>query len=402
MVARLPRQVWQLGWISFFADIASEMAYPILPLFLKGALRAPASALGVIEGIPEAVVSFMKGWSGWQSDRLGRRVPFIRWGYGLSAVGKPLIAFATAWPMVLFSRSLDRLGKGLRTTARDALIVDCAGREQLGRAFGLHRGMDTAGALVGVLLTYLLLVFLPGEYRLIFLLAAIPGLFSVWLTFRLRERAARAPEPPEPEPETETPIAAPLERTRFRPSSGYYRALGLSLVFGLANSSDAFLILRASDLGLAASTTVLAYALYNVSYTLVSYPAGALSDRVGRYRVLGAGWLLYAGVYLGFSGSSSLAVWPLFAVYGIYMGMTQGVTKALVADHAPPEHRGTALGMFFMASGLVTLLGNVGMGLVWDCFGAEVALRAAAGVALLALAMIPLTRRFESGPLPAR
>lgn len=377
------RRVWQLGWISFFADVSSEMAYPALPLFMSNVLKAPVAAIGLVEGVAEALVSIMKGLSGIHSDRTGRRTPYLRWGYGLSALGKPMIALAHAWPMVMVARVTDRLGKGVRTTARDALIADTVEAARRGEAFGLHRAMDTAGALVGVGLALALLSWMPEGYRLLFLLAAIPGAISVALTFRLTEATPEEPE------RTETGNAPVSIRELPR---GYWRALGLACVFALGNSSDTFLLLRAQDLGFSAAAAIGAYALYNVTYALLSRPMGVLSDRLGRWRVLGAGWLVYAGVYVGFALLGPHAVWPLFAVYGVYMGFTEGVGKALVADHAPAGSRGTALGFFYLTMGFATLVSSVVAGILWDQIGAAAPFWFGATCALAAAALIPLTR----------
>lgn len=379
------RRVWQLGWISFFADVSSEMAYPALPLFMNNVLKAPVAAIGLVEGVAEALVSIMKGLSGIHSDRTGRRTPYLRWGYGLSALGKPMIALAHAWPMVMVARVTDRLGKGVRTTARDALIADTVEAARRGEAFGLHRAMDTAGALVGVGLALVLLSWMPEGYRLLFLLAAIPGAISVALTFRLSEASPQGPERAETE-------KAPAPVSLRELPRGYWRALGLACVFALGNSSDTFLLLRAQDLGFSAAAAIGAYALYNVTYALLSRPMGVLSDRLGRWRVLGAGWLVYAGVYVGFALLGPHAVWPLFAVYGVYMGFTGGVGKALVADHAPPGSRGTALGFFYLTMGFATLVSSVVAGILWDQIGAAAPFWFGATCALAAAALIPLTR----------
>lgn len=393
----LPPRVRQLGWISLFADVSSEMAYPVLPLFLKNVLHAPLAAIGLVEGIAEGLVSIMKGWSGWRSDQTGRRVPFVQWGYGLSALGKPMIALAYVWPIVLFARVVDRLGKGLRTTARDALIADSVERSRFGEAFGFHRAMDTTGALLGVLIAAGLLAVLPDRYRLVFLLAGIPGAISLVLALRLKETdkgTLESAAPSEPSA-SETQVQAESEpRPKIQFSKAYWRAVGLTLLFGLGNSSDTFLLLRAQDLGLSAAVAILAYALYNVTYALVSRPAGALSDRIGRWRVIGAGWLLYAAVYAGFASMSSAAVWPLFALYGVYMGLTQGVGKALVAQHAPDDRRGTALGVFYLCAGGVTMLSSIVAGLLWDNVGPSAPFLFGAACAVLAVLGIPLTRRW--------
>lgn len=394
---RLPAEVVRLGWISFFTDIASEMAYPVIPLFLTAALGASALALGAVEGVAEAVVSVMSGLSGWHSDRIWRRVPYIRWGYGLGAAAKPALAASFAWPMVLFARGMDRFGKGLRTSARDALIADAVSEKNAGRGFGLHRAMDTAGALVGSLFAVALLHFLPREYRLIFLIATVPGAVAVALTFLLKERRR---------PDSEI-AAASLESVRkaacsgnvkgvslsgFRP--GYWKALAILMLFALANSSDAFLLIRMKGFGYSDSMVVFIYAFYNLTYAAVSYPAGALSDRVGRWPVMAAGWALYSAVYLGFAvvRAPSL-VWPLFALYGVYMGMTHGVGKAIIAGLAPADKKGTALGIFQMGSGLAALSSSLIAGFLWDRFGPAAPFWFGGVAALAAAALVPLVAR---------
>ncbi len=381
------------------------MVYPVIPIFITVVLGAPAVALGMIEGTAEAIVSFMKGWSGWHSDKSGKRTPYIRAGYGLSAIGKPILGLAFAWPVVLLARVTDRLGKGLRTTARDALIADSVDKSQYGAAFGLHRALDTAGALVGGLVAIGLLMLLPGQLRLIFLIATLPGIGSVVLTFLVREGEA----PPKPD------AKATAIGTLRQLGPGYWRAVVLTLLFGLANSSDTFILLRANGLfektnltwlhldakvgGAALVLTTLAYTLYNIAYVGCSYPAGRLSDRIGRWWVLAAGYLIYAGVYTGFSVAGAASVWVLFALYGLYSGLTNGVSKALVADHAPAHARGSALGFFYMASGFMTLLGNVIAGLLWDRVGPSATFAFGSGLALLVVTLIPLTRRWESKPV---
>lgn len=345
-------------------------------------------ALGVVEGVAEAIVSVMKGLSGWHSDRLRRRVPYIRWGYGLGNAAKGLLAVAFAWPVVFVARSVDRLGKGLRTTARDALIADVIGPGQAGRAFGFHGMMDTAGAFVGVLLAAGLLYALPGRYRLIFALALVPGVLAVVLTFRLRE--AR--------PDETAPLPAAPEVGFKQFPAPFWRACFVLSLFALANSSDAFLLLRARDLGLSDSAVVLTYALYNLFYAGLSYPAGILSDRVRRWRVIGVGWAVYAAVYAGFAlVRSPGALWFLFLAYGAYMGLTQGVGRALISDFAPADARGTALGIFHFLTGLAALVSSVLAGWLWDRFGAPATFAFGAGAAALAVVTLPLLVR-SRGP----
>jgi MFS family permease len=389
-----------------FADIASEMVYPIIPIFLTAVIGAPVAMLGAIEGFAEAIVSFMKGWSGWHSDQTGRRVPYIKLGYALSAFGKPIVGLAGIAPMVLLGRAFDRFGKGLRTTSRDALLADSVEKEDYGRAFGLHRALDTAGAFLGGVVLIALLatvVHSMADLRLVFLIAVVPGAISVAFTFLLRE--ARAPKPVE---ERRTAI-----HTLREMPLGYWRAVMITLTFGLANSSDTFLLLRADDLfkkatpGLPAFfanvdpnitaliLTVLAYLLYNAFYVVFSYPAGKASDRIGRWPVLALGFSIYAAVYLGFATLGAGAIWLLLAGYGLYNGLTDGVSKALVADHAPRDARGTALGFFYMGAGFMTLAGNIIAGWLWDAHGPKATFMFGAVVSALAVLMIPLTIKME-------
>jgi MFS family permease len=377
----LPEEVKRLGWVSFFMDVASEMVYPVVPLFLTSVLGAPVAVLGAIEGLAEVIVSVMKGVSGWHCDKMGRRVPYIRWGYGLGALAKPLMALAFSWPMILAARAVDRVGKGLRTTARDALIADAVDASQGGQAFGFHRMMDTAGAMVGVLLAMMLLAALPGHYRTIFLVAALPGLAAVWLTFRLRE-AAKAPacEP-----------SSTRDLLTGKPWSGLPRAFWLTLtpllIFAFANSSDTFLILRAKDLGLSDTQSIMAYLLFNLVYALSAYPLGILSDRVGRWRMVLGGWTLYGFVYLGVAQAGMADVWWLFALYGLFMGLTEGVGRALIRDQIPEDRKGTAMGIFHMGVGFMALAGSVTAGLCWDLIGSRAPFVLGGSVAFLAVAV---------------
>jgi len=387
----LPRTVILLGWVSFLADVSGEMIYPLIPLFVVGVLGASATSLGGIEGAAQCMTAVMTGWAGMQSDRVRRRVPFVRLGYGIPVIGKTLLAMAVAWPMVLAGRLVDRLGKGLRSSPRDALIADATDATLRGRAFGFHRAMDTAGALVGVLASAAMLWWFGREqrdadsawvFRLVFGISAGFGLLSLGLTLFVGEPAdGRGGDRSE----------ATSAGARLGLPSSYWRTLAILLIFATANSTDAFLLLRARDLGFAPATVVLAYALFNVTYTLVSYPAGVWSDRFGRWRIIAAGWVIYAGVYAGFAVAGPLGVWWLLALYGVYMAVTDGVGKALIADHAPATRRGTALGVFHMFNGFATLLASIVGGLLWDrvapaatfWFGAAMAMLALAAMALL-------------------
>ncbi|MEI6137310.1 MAG: MFS transporter, partial [Chloroflexota bacterium] len=347
----LPRNVVLLGVTSFFADVSGEMIYPLVPIFLTATLGAPVAVVGVIEGIAESTASLVKLGSGWFSDRIGRRMPLVMSGYGLAAVGKLLLAFALAWPVVLLARFIDRFGKGVRGAPRDALIADSAPAALRGRAFGLHRSMDTAGAVVGPLLALVFVALLNDQFRLVFLLAAIPGVLSVLSLVLVREvpkpRSASNAET------SETPSLVQTFRALDRRLVWF---MGASLVFAVGNSSDIFLILRAKDLGLSTTATVLAYVVYNFVYMSAALPAGMISDRLGRRGVFILGLLIFAAVYASFAlTTSALMVWPLFAVYGLYIAMTDGIGRALVSDLAPVERRASVLGAYGMLTGLLVL-----------------------------------------------
>lgn len=402
--ARLPRPVILLGWVSFFADVSSEMIYPLMPLFIVGVLGATTTVLGGIEGAAAAVVAFLGAWAGFRSDRRRKRVPYVRWGYGLPVLGKAMIAIAFAWPMVLAGRLVDRVGKGLRGSPRDALIADATDESIRGRAFGFHRAMDTAGAMVGVLLSAGLVWWFIGTprapakdalenlppmqsagdgFRLVFGISAVLALISLAITFLVRES--------EPQTTSTRPQATGRADGRVL-SSSYWRTVSLLVIFTLGNSSDAFLLLRASEVSLTPWAVVLAYALYNVTYALLSYPAGIVSDRLGRWRVMALGWAIYAVAYLGFAYTNAVGIWFILPLYGVYMALTDGVSKALVVDHARRERRGTALGVYYMLIGLASVVANLFVGLVWHHYGATPALCLGAGCAGLALILIPVLR----------
>lgn len=390
-VRGISRNVFILGITSLLTDLSSEIIYPLIPLFLTSSagLAAPVSVVGLIEGIAESSASLIKVFSGWLSDRMRRRRPLTFVGYGLSAVAKPLLAVATGWPMVLALRFSDRVGKGIRAAPRDALIADSSRPAGYGRAFGFHRAMDTAGAALGAL-TALLLLGLMGEgsYRLIFLAAAIPAAAGVASLLLVRERRHRDHTRERPR------LSLAVLDRRFR------LFLLASAIFSLGNSSDAFLILRSRDLGLSAFATVLAYVLFNVVYGLFSMPAGSLSDRVGRRRVIAGGLVVFSLVYLGFAlAGSSAWVWPLMGVYGLYMAMTEGVGKAFAAEMAPAHVRGTALGTLYTVTGAVTFPASLAAGLLWDAVSPRAPFYFGAACGLVATAVLLGALRQKSPPV---
>lgn len=392
MTKKLPEDVVLLGWVSFFNDVSSEMIYPLLPLFTVVVLKTSATSLGWVEGVAQATVALLTAWIGLRSDRFRRRAPYIQLGYGLPLAGKAVLAVAVAWPMVMLGRVIDRVGKGIRSAPRDALIADVTPKEDRGRAFGLHRAMDSAGAVVGILLSAFLLWWFTGtpakgettseqtaaSFRIIFGIAAGLGLIALVFTFKLRDR-----------PHEEHASAAPADHKLSR---GYWIVLALLLVFSLANSSDAFLLLRAVDLGLAPWEVVLLYAVMSVVYMVGSYPAGILSDRIGRWPMIAIGWAVYAIVYGLLACTGSIAIWPLLALYGIQLAITDGVGKALLVDHAPKDRRGFALGIFYMATSATTLAASVIAGVLWDRVDSDAPFWFGAAVAAFALVLVLVLR----------
>lgn len=354
----LTPNVVRLGLVSFFADVAGEMLYPLTPLLLTTVLGAPMAVVGFIEGLAEATASLLKTISGRWSDRSGRRRPYVLAGYALSAVAKPLIGFAHGWPLVLVGRVGDRFGKGLRGSARDALLADSVAPEVRGLAFGWHRAMDTLGAVVGPLLALALVAASHNDLRLIFKLSFIPGAIGALLVLAVAERRRQAP------PEAVVALRYAALPPAFR------RYLVAWAVFSIANSSDVFLLLRAKGLGASETGVILFYVLYNLVYAAASPGLGGLADRHGRIRVMVVGLGVFAAVYLGFAGASALwPLWALFAIYGLYTAATEGVGKALAVDLVPAELRASAVGLLGTVTGLATLLASCFAGLLWTHVG---------------------------------
>lgn len=351
----IPRPVWLLGLVSFFADLSSELVYPIIPLFLTVTLGAPVAAVGVTEGVAEATANLTRLFSGRWSDRVRARKPFVVAGYGLAAAGKAVLCLAPVWGFALAGRAIDRFGKGIRSAPRDALLSDYSTPENRGRVFGFHRSMDSAGAVGGPLIGLAFLALAGDHLRLAIALAVIPGALSVLALRPVEDRPAPSPAAGGP-----TPGLRSLPRA-------YWLALAASGLFMAGNSSDAFLLLRAKDIGLGATLVVLGYVLYNTIYTLGAYPAGALSDRIPRPLLLCAGYAVFALVYFGFATAGDRwLVWPLMAAYGVYIAATDGVTKALITDLSPAAVRSSALGLFQGVTGLTALFASVTAGILWD------------------------------------
>ena len=376
---KLPRAVVALGLVSLLMDVSSEMIHSTLPLFLTTVLGASVAAVGLIEGIAEATASITKVFAGAASDALGRRKPFAWAGYALAALTKPLFALAPSLGAVLFARFADRIGKGIRGAPRDALIADLTAPAQRGAAYGMRQALDTLGALIGPAAALALLAATGGEYRLVFWIAAIPAALSVAvLSFAVREpESARATQP----------LRSPLRRTALaRLSRGYWGIVAFASLLTAARLSDAFLVLRAADVGLPAASAPAALLAMNLVYALAAYPLGRLSDRA-RLPVAQAGVAALAlGLALLALAPSPLVALGGAALYGLHMGATQGLLPALVADRSPQELRGTALGLFHLAVGVVQLVVASAAGLAWERVGPQLVFGAGAASALVALA----------------
>lgn len=365
-LAALPRNVWAVSLTSFFMDISSEMVINVLPLFLSNVLGVRTNIIGLIEGVAESTASLLKLFSGWLSDRLGSRKWIAVAGYGISALSKPFFLLASSWGVVAGVRWADRLGKGIRTAPRDALVADSTSKEIRGFAFGFQRAADTAGAMLGLVIA-LLVVWLAqrsslslnaSTFRTLVIISILPAFLAV-LALALGTR--------------ETPVGGQRALPKFslrgmgRPFLTFLLIVGL---FDLGNSSDAFLVLRAQERGLSVTSILGMLITFNLIYTLIAAPAGSLSDRVGRKRLIVGGWLVYAVIYAGFAlARSGWQVWALYALYGLYYGMAYGTAKAMVADIVPEHLRGTAYGTYNALLGLIDFPASLIAGVLWQGAG---------------------------------
>ncbi len=367
-IKQLPRNIWAVGLTSFFMDISSEMVLNILALFLANVLGVKTNIIGLIEGLAEATASILKLFSGWLSDKLGGRKWLAVLGYSLSAISKPFFYFANSWGLVAGVRWADRVGKGIRTAPRDALVADSVTKESRGLAFGFHRTMDTAGALLGILIAALVvwlaqkntLELTKNTFQTIVLISLLPALLAV-LTLILGAK--------------DVPVKSQRAVPKFTlrgMGKPYLTFLAIVSIFTLGNSSDAFLVLRAQNLGISVSGILIMLALFNLIYSLVSAPAGILSDRIGRRRLIIGGWLVYAAIYLGFAlAQAAWHIWFLYAAYGLYYGLAYGAANAMVADLAPENLRGTAYGTYHAIIGILAFPASFIAGLLWQGTGSE-------------------------------
>ena len=379
----IPRTIWALGFVSLFTDMGSEMVHSLLPILLAGGLGASALLIGLIEGAAEALVLVTKVFSGYLSDSIGRRKPLVLLGYGLATVVKPLFPLADSIATVTTARLLDRFGKGIRGSPRDAMVSDLAPPEVRGAAFGLRQSMDTIGAVVGPLLAIALMAWLANDIRAVLWWAVLPGLVAVALLIRL----------PEPE-HARRPARLPLTREGMsRLGPAFYRLTLLGACFSLARFSEAFLVLRAADLGLSLTWVPAVLVVMSTVYALTAYPAGWLSDRIPRRWLLavGLGVLVVADIVLALSHTLA-AMFAGIALWGLHMGLTQGIFASLIADIAPAEHRGTAFGIFNLVSGVALLIASVLAGWLWDHNGPAWAFWMGAGFSLLTLVLLPFAR----------
>ena len=372
--------------VSFFTDAASEMIYPLLPVFLTTTLGATPAIVGIIEGTADGLASILKYLAGSWSDRLGRRKPLIVTGYGLAAGSRALIAAATMWPLVLTARLLDRTGKGMRSAPRDAMISDVTPPDQRGRAYGFHRALDHTGAIVGPLLAMLCLQIAGFSLRQTMYLAVIPGAIAVvLLIFFLREKT---------EPKTTAaPKAQPLSPLTFH-LSPFAKAITAIAIFSLANSTDAFLLLQAHEAGVTTAMLPLLWAAHHVIKALFSTRAGAFSDRSDRRWLLVAGWSSYAVIYAAFPFARTLTMFfVLFILYAIPFTLTEGAERAWIADLVPAEARGKGFGVYYLANGLGVLAGSALFGLIYQQVSPRAAFFTGAGLALAAVVAVLLTQR---------
>jgi MFS family permease len=376
-IASVNRNVFFTGLVSLFMDISSEMVYPLVPIFLSSVLGVNKSLIGVIEGIAESTASLLRVFSGWLSDRIRRRKALMVAGYAISTLSRPILSLSTLWTHVLAFRFIDRFGKGIRVAPRDALIAESTSSSELGRSFGLHRAMDTLGAVLGPLLAFTILSVFRGNYRLVFWASLIPGVIAVAIIiFFIKERVqgfsprrvacgdkGSSDKADIKNPNTQTPVSFDWRFKAF---------VAIATIFSLGNSSDVFLILRATDIGISVTTVPLLYLFFNLLYSLTSMPAGIVSDIAGRRRVIITGFLLFAFIYSGFALSSEVwHIWILFLLYGVFMGLTEGIQRAYLGSIIPEGLIATGYGIHSTLTGIALLPASIIGGYLWDRFGPQ-------------------------------
>jgi len=365
MFKKITRVVWILSVVSLFTDVAGEMLYPVMPIYLKS-IGFSILLIGILEGLAEATAGLSKGYFGKKSDATGKRLPFVQAGYILTAISKPMIAFFTNPVWIFFVRTTDRFAKGIRTGARDAILSDEATPETKGTVFGFHRAMDTVGAAIGPTFALLYLYFHPGHYIALFYIAFIPGLIAIITTLFLKEKKkALAP--------THEKVSFFSFLKYWKQSPAAYRQLSIGLLlFTLFNSSDVFLILKAKDAGLNDTHVIGIYIFYNLIYALFAFPLGALADKIGLKRMFLIGLGMFSIVYFGFSVNTNLYVFlGLFFIYGLYAAATEGVSKAWISNISDPKDTATAIGTFSALQSICTMLASSLAGVIWYELGAK-------------------------------
>lgn len=362
MKTKISKQVFVLGMVSLFTDIASEMLYPVTPIFLTAVLGSSMAVVGIIEGISEFIAGLLKGYFGGFSDKVGKRSIFVILGYGISAIAKPMPGVFPNVPTVLFSRLSDRVGKGIRTAPRDALLGSYSNGNS-GAVFGFHRGMDTLGAAIGPVAAIVMLHYFPNDFQLIFLAAFIPSAVAVSFTLFVKDKPVK----------TKTSYKRNYLTFWKTAPADYRRLTILLIIFSFVNSSDVFLILKSKDVSASNTLAIFGYIFYNLVYAVFSYPLGGLADKFGKKKVFTSGLVIFSAVYLGFAFSDNInLIWILFALYGIYAAATEGISKAWITDLIPDEMRGTAIGFVTMLSSLAVMIGSFFTGVLWDQFGSTI------------------------------
>lgn len=354
----LPQNVFILGLVSLFMDISSEMIYPLIPIFLSDVLHASKASIGLIEGIAESTASILKAFSGWLSDKLGKRKAVIFWGYGISVFSRPILATAASWINVLIYRFTDRVGKGVRTAPRDAIIADSIEKESLGKAFGFHRSMDTIGAIIGPSIAFVLLALLSGNLKLVFWISIIPGLIALALIAIFVIESKRI-------------SGSKTQKISMKGLDRNFKAfLFIAALFALAKTSDAFLVLRAQEIGVGVSAIPLLYLTFNIASAVFSTPIGIFADKIGKRKIILLSYFLFSLIFIGFAlATSNLQVWLLFIAYGFFVAMNEGVQRAYVATVIKPEIKATGYGVYHMVIGLSTLPSGIIGGLLWQHIG---------------------------------
>lgn len=373
----ITRTIWVLSVVSLLTDMASDMLYPVMPIYLKS-IGFSVVLIGILEGLADAVTGFGKGYFGNLSDRTGRRVPFVQWGYGLSAISKPLMAMFVFPLWVFFARTLDKLGKGTRTAARDAILSDETTEQNKGKVFGFHRAMDTLGAVLGPLIALIYLNFYPEDYKTLFFLAVIPGALSVLMSFFIKEKKRQ-----------EKPT---IQKASFFSFMGYWKkspalyrkvVVGL-LLFALFNSSDVFLLLKMKEAGWGDSAVIMVYIFYNFVFAIFAYPLGVLADKIGLKKTFIIGMLVFALVYAGMTFTINIPLYfALFFLYGIYAAATDGIAKAWISNISQKGDTATGLGMFAGFQSICAFLASSITGFIWYQLGASVAFILTAVIAVL-------------------